>query len=153
MIDCYDGMVMSWSTAQHPDSDLASRMLEGAASTLDAAEREALGRGNGRTASVIHTDRGSHYRGGAWIERLGGLGITRSISRKGSGGGNVVCEGFFGRMKTEMYHGIRWSRASDLESAIGVYIDFYNNRRITSKLGGMTVTEHREAAEISKKAS
>lgn len=27
MIDCYDGMVVSWSTARHPDSGLVSRML------------------------------------------------------------------------------------------------------------------------------
>lgn len=38
VIDCYDGMVVSWSTARHPDSGLVSRMLEGAVATLDAAE-------------------------------------------------------------------------------------------------------------------
>ena len=153
MIDCYDGMVVLWSTARHPDSGLVSRMLEGAVATLDAAEREALRQGDGHATLVIHTDRGGHYRGGARIERLPLLGIARSMSRRGNSGDNAAYEGFFGRMKTEMHHGIRWSRASDLESAIGAYIDFYNNRRIASKLGGMTIAEHREAAEISKKAS
>ena len=154
MIDCYDGMVVSWSTSRHPDSDLVSRMLEGAVGTLDAGKRASLKQEGSRDSLVIHTDRGGHYRGGAWIERLEGLGITRSMSRKGNSGDNAACEGFFGRMKTEMYYGIKWRKASDLESAIDAYIDFYNNRRITAKLGGMTIAEHRDKlAEVSKKAS
>lgn len=154
MIDCYDGMVVSRSTSRHPDSDLVSRMLEGAVGTLDAAKRSSLKQGDGRDPLVIRTDRGGHYRGGAWIERLEGLGITRSMSRKGNSGDNAACEGFFGRMKTEMYYGIKWRKASDLESAIDAYIDFYNNGRITSKLGGMTIAEHRDTlTKVSKKAS
>lgn len=154
MIDCYDGMVVSRSTSRHPDSDLVSRMLEGAVGTLDAAKRASLKQGDGRDPLVIRTDRGGHYRGGAWIERLEGLGITRSMSRKGNSGDNAACEGFFGRMKTEMYYGIKWRKASDLESAIDAYIDFYNNGRITSKLGGMTIAEHRDTlTKVSKKAS
>ncbi|WP_164470998.1 IS3 family transposase [Gordonibacter sp. Marseille-P4307] len=154
MIDCHDGMVASWSTSRHPDSDLASKTLEGSVGTLDAAKRASLKQGDGRDSLVMHTDRGGHYRGGAWIERLEGLGIARSMSRKGNSGDNAACEGFFGRMKTEMHYGIKWRKASDLESAIDAYIDFYNNGRITSKLGGMTIAEHRDTlTKVSKKAS
>lgn len=154
MIDCFDGMVVAWSTSRHPDSEMVSRMLEGAVATLGPEERAALKGGDEPGSLVIHTDRGGHYRGGAWIERLEGLGITRSMSRKGNSGDNAACEGFFGRMKTEMYYGTRWKRASDLETAIGEYIDFYNNRRITAKLGGMTIARHREAlSEVSEKVS
>lgn len=76
------------------------------------------------------------------------------MSRKGNSGDNAACEGFFGRMKTEMYYGIKWRKASDLEAAIDEYIDFYNNRRITAKLDGMTIAEHRDMlAKVSRKAS
>lgn len=154
MVDCHYGMVVSRSTARHPDSDLVSRMLEGAIGTLAAAERSSLRQGDGRASLVVHTDRGGHYRGGSWTERLDGLGITRSMSRKRNGGDNAACEGFFGRMKTEMCHGVRWGRASDMESAIDEYIDFHNNRRVTSKFGGMTIAEHRdEMTKVSKNAS
>ena len=76
------------------------------------------------------------------------------MSRKGNSGDNAACEGFFGRMKTEMYHGIKWKRASELEAAIDEHIDFYNNRRIAAKLDGMTIAEHRDMlAKVSKKVS
>ena len=65
MIDCYDGMVVSWSIARHPNSDLVSKMLEGAVGTIDAGKRIALKQDGNRDSLVIHTDRGGHYRGGA----------------------------------------------------------------------------------------
>lgn len=57
-------------------------------------------------------------------------------------------------MKAEMHYGIELRRASGLEAAIGAGVGFYNNRRITSKLEGMTIAEHRDALEkVSRKAS
>lgn len=154
VIDCFDGMVVSWATSRHPDDALVGDMLEQALNTLDAAKRARLKDRDSSERLVIHTDRGGHYRGAAWIERLEGLGITRSMSRKGNSGDNAACEGFFGRMKTEMYYGIKWSSANDLEAAINAYMDFYNNRRITAKLDGMTIAEHRDTlAKVSKNAS
>ena len=154
VVDCYDGMVVSWSTSRHPDGELVGEMLERAVGALDATTRAGLKDRDDPEKLVIHTDRGGHYRGAAWIERLEGLGITRSMSRKGNSGDNAACEGFFGRMKTEMYHGIKWRNASDLEAAIDEYIDFYNNRRITAKLDGMTIAEHRDMlVKVSRKAS
>ena len=53
-----------------------------------------------------------------------------------------------------MHYGAKWSRASDLEAAIDEHIDFYDNRRITAKLDGMTIAEHRDMlAKVSRKAS
>ena len=154
MIDCFDGMVVSWSTSRHPDSGLVESMLEDALGTLDAGKRASLKREDGGDSLVVHTDRGGHYRGGMWIEKLEGQGITRSMSRKGNSGDNAACEGFFGRMKTEMYYGVKWSKASDLEAAIDSYMDFYNNRRITAKMNGITIAEHRDKmSKDSRKAS
>lgn len=119
MIDCFDGKVVSYALSNHPDQCLVDEMLEGSLSTLDTTECKSL---------VIHTDRGGHYRGGRWIERLEGLGITRSMSRKGNSGDNAACEGFFGRMKTEMYYPLNWDSTEELRQAI----DSYNNHRVKS---------------------
>lgn len=76
------------------------------------------------------------------------------MSRKGNSGDNAACEGFFGRMKTEMHYGIKWRKAGDLEAVIDDYINFYDNQRITAKLDGMTIAAHRDMlAKVSKKAS
>ncbi len=50
--------------------------------------------------------------------------------RKGNSGDNAACEGFFGRMKTEMYYPLNWDSTEELRQAIHTYIDFYNNHRI-----------------------
>lgn len=57
-------------------------------------------------------------------------------------------------MKTEMHCGIELRRTGDLEAAIGAGVGFCNNRRIASKLEGMTIAEHRDALEkVPRKAS
>ncbi len=58
---------------------------------------------------VIHSDRGGHYRWPGWLERVNAAGLIRSMSRKGCSPDNAACEGFFGRLKTEMYYGRKWS--------------------------------------------
>ena len=35
-------------------------------------------------------------------------GLTRSMSKKGCSPDNAACEGFFGRLKNEMFYGRSW---------------------------------------------
>lgn len=107
MIDCLNRKVIAWGASQHPDNSLVDRMLDKAIASLDSNTLNALKDKKNPRSLIIHNDRGGHYRGGRWIERLEGLGITRSMSRKGNSGDNAAYEGFFGRMKTEMYYGVR----------------------------------------------
>lgn len=110
-------------------------MIDQAIATLDISSSQ---------RPIAHTDRGGHYRGGMWIEKLESHHITRSMSCKGNSGDNAACEGFFRRMKTEMYYGQIWAITSQLQDAINQYITFYNNERIKTSLGGVTIKEHRD---------
>ena len=154
VIDCYDGKVVAWSASRFPDRNLVEVMLNQAVKTLSTDEIEAYKDPDNNHRLIIHTDRGGHYRGAMWIEKLEGLGISRSMSRKGNSGDNAACEGFFGRMKTEMYYGRKWTDIRELEIAIEEYINFYYCSRITAKFDGLTIKEHRDlVAKMSKKAS
>lgn len=154
VIDCFDGKVVSWETSKHPDNALVESMIDKAINTLDTNVAQTENSADRANKLVIHTDRGGQYRGGMWIEKLEGQGILRSMSRKGNSGDNAACEGFFGRMKTEMYYGIRWNKASELEAAIHKYIDFYNNRRIKVSLDGLSINEYRDKLlKVSEKQS
>lgn len=82
---------MSWSLSTRPDAELVNTMLDNAVETLNAGERP-----------VIHSDRGGHYRWPGWLERVNAAGLIRSMSRKGCSPDNAACEGFFGRLKTEI---------------------------------------------------
>jgi transposase InsO family protein len=65
--------------------------------------------------SVIHSDRGGHYRWPGWLDRINASGLKRSMSRKGCSSDNAACEGFFGRVKNEMYYGRNWASTSQEE--------------------------------------
>lgn len=96
MIDCFDGKVVAWQMSRNPDNALVEKMLDQALETIDYSTRQEIADKTNPRTLTIHTDRGGHYRGGMWIEKLEGKGIIRSMSRKGKSGDNAACEGFFG---------------------------------------------------------
>ena len=52
-------------------------------------------------------------------------------------------EGFFGILKSEMFHGKKFKSLEDLAEKIVDYIEFYNERRFQKKLGCMAPIEYR----------
>ncbi|QIM19662.1 transposase family protein [Leucobacter coleopterorum] len=125
MIDCFDGKVVAWNTLRSPSKALTQGMLADAISTLPAAYREELRDDATAAMLAVHTDRGGHYRGAEWIEKMNSAGLTRSMGRKGKSGDNAACEGFFGRMKTEMFYGRvwgTWPRSKPRSSSTCIFI-------------------------------
>ncbi|WP_244584573.1 IS3 family transposase, partial [Escherichia coli] len=63
-----------------------------------------------------------------------------SMSRKGCSPDNAACEGFFGRLKTEMYYGRKWSGITPEKfmQHVDAYIRWYNERRIKLSLGAVS---------------
>ena len=136
IIDCFDGMVVKWNIGTTPDSILVNKMLEEAISTLSPSEHP-----------LIHTDRGCHYRWPGWIKRMETAGLTRSMSNKGCSPDNAACEGFFGRLKNEMFYGRSWIGVAidDFINEINSYIEWYNTKRIKQSLGYMSPVEYRHS--------
>ena len=136
VIDCFDGMVVKWNIGTTPDSILVNKMLEDAIGTLLPSEHP-----------LVHTDRGCHYRWSGWIERMQAAGLTRSMSKKGCSPDNAACEGFFGRLKNEMFYGRSWVGVSmdDFINEINSYIEWYNTKRIKQSLGYMSPAEYRHS--------
>lgn len=81
IIDCFDGMVVSWKVSRHPTGGLATSMLEEAAETLSPNH-----------CVTCPSDRGLHYRTHGWIGMCAEHGITRSMSKKGCSPDNSACE-------------------------------------------------------------
>jgi len=72
------------------------------------------------------------------------------MSRKGCSPDNAACEGFFGRLKTELFYPRQW-QATTLEQFMQVldsYIRWYNETRIKLSLGSLSPIEFRESLEI-----
>ena len=82
-----------------------------------------------------------------WIDRMNTAGLTRSMSKKGCSPDNAACEGFFGRLKNEMFYGRSWIDVSinSFIDEINNYIIWYNTKRIKRSLGYMSQVEYRHS--------
>ena len=134
MIDCFDGMVVGWTIGSRPNADLVNTMLDQVIADLP-----------GECYPMIHSDRGCHYRWPGWIERMNQAGLIRSMSRKGCSPDNAACEGFFGRLKNELFYCQSWAGVSldDFRLELDCYINWYNHKRIKLSLGGLSPVEYR----------
>jgi transposase InsO family protein len=128
--------VVYYTKGLHPTAELVNTMLEGAVSTLADGEKP-----------KVHSDRGCHYRWPGWIELMNESGLTRSMSKKGCSPDNSACEGFFGRLINEMYHGRGWKdkTVSELMDEIDRYIKWYNEKRIKKSIGGKSQVQYRQS--------
>ena len=111
---------------------------------LDAAIETVAKRGD---RPVVHSDRCAHYRWPGWLSRMHNANLTRSMSRKGCSPDNAACEGFFGRLKTELFYPRNW-HATTIEQFIQVvnsYISWYNEKRINISLNSLSPLEYRES--------
>jgi len=134
MIDCFDGLVVSWTISPWPNANLVNTMLDKAIQTLTPGE-----------TPTVHTDRGCHYRWPGWIERIDTANLIRSMSRKGCTPDNAACEAFFGRLKTEFFYPRQWAGVSteSFIAELDAYIRWYNEVRIKISLGGKSPIEYR----------
>ncbi|WP_313187647.1 IS3 family transposase [Lacrimispora sp.] len=136
IIDCFDGMLPAWNISSVPDASLVNSMLDRACCTLNKKEHP-----------VIHSDRGCHYRWPGWIWRMTQSGLQRSMSKKGCSPDNSACEGFFGRLKNEMFYNRSWSKVSiaKFTAILNEYLLWYNETRIKVSLGNMSPLEYRQS--------
>lgn len=141
MIDCFDGLVVSWTIGTRPDSDLVNTMLDAAIETVATSAMK----------PVIHSDRGAHYRWPGWLQRMHKAKLSRSMSRKGCSPDNAACEGFFGRLKTELFYPRNWQNTTvdQFIQSVDSYIRWYNEKRIKISLGSLSPMEYRASLGIS----
>lgn len=136
IIDCFNGMAVSWTIGTSPDAELVNMMLDDAICTLTDGEHP-----------IIHSDRGCHYRWPGWISRMENARLTRSMSKKGCSPDNSACEGFFGRLKNEMFYCRSWQDVSidQFINELDSYLRWYNEKRIKMSLGAMSPVDYRRS--------
>lgn len=139
IIDCFDGMPISWTIGTSPNAELVNTMLKKAIITLGADEKP-----------IVHSDRGCHYRWPEWINIMDNSGLTRSMSKKGCSADNSACEGFFGHLKTEMFYGHNWDHCNidDFVNEVDDYMHWYCKHRIKTTLGGLSPLDYRRSMGV-----
>jgi transposase InsO family protein len=137
IVDCFDGLVVSWTLGTRPDAELVNTMLDTAIETVTVSQ----------SRPIVHSDRGAHYRWPGWLSRMSNAKLVRSMSRKGCSPDNAACEGFFGRLKTELFYPRDWQGVTleQFIQSVDVYIRWYNEKRIKVSLGSLSPIQYRKS--------
>lgn len=135
MLDLFNGEIIAYSLESRPVYTLVSTMLERALEQLD--DEDTL---------LIHSDQGWHYQMRQYRQALAERGITQSMSSKGNCYDNAVIENFFGILKSEFLYTQEFESIEQFKEELKKYIEYYNNKRIKSKLKGMSPVQYRTHA-------
>jgi transposase InsO family protein len=126
---------MAWSSVGR-----SARALDAAIETVASSDER----------PVLHSDRGAHYRWPGWLSRIADAKLIRSMSRKACCPDNAACEGFFGRLKNEIFYSQNWQSTTieQFIQALNSYIRWYNEKRIKISLGSVSPVEYRRSLGI-----
>ena len=123
VMDKYSRRVLGWAYGTRKDVALTLKALN-----LAVRKRKP------HPGLIFHTDRGIEYAAGAFKERLAELGIVQSMNRPGKVTDNAYMESFFHSMKTDIVHGLTFTKDEEIKSVVREYIPFYNGTRLHSSL-------------------
>ena len=135
IIDLFNGEIVSYNLSKRPTFAQVMDML-----------KKAFAKIPDNTNLILHSDQGWQYQMKTYQRALKEKGIRQSMSRKGNCLDNACAENFFGILKSELYYikEKEYKNIDELEKDIIEYIEYYNNRRIKSKLKGMSPVKYRE---------
>ena len=94
IVNCFNGLVVSWTLGTRPDAELVNTMLDTAIKIVTVSENR----------PIVYSNRGSHYRLPGVLSRMSNAKLVRPMSRKGCSPDNAACEVFFGRLKAELFY-------------------------------------------------
>ena len=139
IIDLFNGEIISYELSERPVFAQVMNMLKKSFRKVKNTEN-----------IILHSDQGWQYQHCGYRRRLEEHGIIQSMSRKGNCLDNAMAENFFGIMKTELLYAEKFESAEAFMKALEEYIDYYNNKRIKSRLKGKSPVQYRTLAIYSK---
>jgi putative transposase len=127
--DIASGEVVAWNLSRGLEEELVLDTLEHLPQTREGA--------------MIHSDQGFHYTNPQYIEAVEALGMTQSMSGKGSCIDNAPIESFFGHMKDELDYR-SCATFEELRSRIDEYMQYYNCERKQWTRNKMSPVQYRD---------
>lgn len=136
VLDLFNGEIITYTIGSRPTYSLVSDMLEASLERLTEDDK-----------LIIHSDQGWHYQMKKYRQALKERGITQSMSRKGNCYDNAVIENFFGIMKSEFLYLNEFESIDHFKRELVEYMDYYNNKRIKTKLKGKSPIQYRTLSQ------
>ena len=135
ILDLHSSDLVSYTISDRPVLSMVVTMLD------KAFEKIADG-----ANLILHSDQGWQYQHRQYQWMLREKGIRQSMSRRGNCLDNAVMENFFGLLKSELLYLQEFQSMEHFKQALLEYLDYYNNRRIKTKLKGLPPAIHRQQA-------
>ena len=132
ILDMYNGEIISYNISTSPNLEQIYDMLDKAFAKFDCLD-----------GLILHSDQGWQYQHYGYRKRLEDNNIIQSMSRKGNCLDNSMMENFFGIMKSELLYVEKFDSPQAFIKALVEYIEYYNNKRIKSRLKGKSPVQYR----------
>lgn len=132
ILDMYNSEIVSYNISERPVLGQVMDMLDKAFAKIPD-----------HTKLIFHSDQGWQYQHKQYQKRLVKKGIVQSMSRKGNCLDNSIMENFFGLLKSELLYLRAFRSMEEFKIELEKYIDYYNNKRIKSKLKGLSPVQYR----------
>ena len=127
--DIASGEAIAWNISQYLDIALVTETIKQIRTNLV-------------NHTLIHSDQGFHYTNPTYIKTVKELGMSQSMSNKGSCIDNAPIESFFGHLKDELdYRGCE--SFEELKLKISEYMRYYNQERKQWLKQKMTPVQYR----------
>jgi transposase InsO family protein len=144
-VDLFSRAIVGWSAATVKDVAFVEACLRMALWRRDHTGRSV------HSGLIHHSDAGSQYTAIRFTETLALEGISASIGSVGDAYDNAVAESVIGLYKNEAIRPDSPFRdgplrtLADVEAITTDYVDWYNNRRLHSRLDNLTPEEYEQA--------
>lgn len=125
VIDLFSRRLIGFAIAEHCKASLVCDALRMAIAT----------RGGDVAGVIFHSDRGSQYTAGTFVELCRKHRITQSMSRSGSCLDNAAAESFFATLKTELVYRVVLATKASARRRLIRWLDRYNRTRRHSHCG------------------
>lgn len=135
ILDLHSGYLVSYTISERPVLSMVTDMLNKAFINIPD-----------NTNLILHSDQGWQYQHKQYQRMLRNKGIRQSMSRKGNCLDNAVMENFFGILKSELLYLQKFESMKQFKQELEDYLDYYNNRRIKTKLKGLPPAIYRQQA-------
>ena len=135
ILDLHSGYLVSYTISERPVLSMVTDMLNKAFINIPD-----------NTNLILHSDHGWQYQHKQYQRMLRNKGIRQSMSRKGNCLDNAVMENFFGILKSELLYLQKFESMEQFKQELEDYLDYYNNRRIKTKLKGLPPAVYRQQA-------
>lgn len=137
ILDMFNGEIISYNISEKPNLEQIYDMLDKAFAKFDNLD-----------GLILHSDQGWQYQHYGYRKRLAERHIIQSMSGKGNCLDNAMAENFFGIMKSELLYAEKFESPKAFMKALDEYIDYYNNKRIKSRLKGKSPVKYRTLSII-----